>query len=258
MEPAEYALIAALEERHWWYTGMRASARALLQLAISSTGPSARPLDILDAGCGAGGGLRWLCAFGTVTGLDFHPLAVQAARSVSPRVCRASVLVAPFPTASFDLATCFDVLYHRAVTDDLLALRELARVLRPGGWLLLRVPAHDRLRGAHDAQVHTRHRYARAELRAKLKQAGLIVERLSYAGAFLLPIALLRRGLQRQTAATAQARSDVSLPSPLLNTALGAVLSLESVWLRRWDVPFGLSLVALARKPLGTAERTTR
>src|SRR5687768_12646862 len=96
MEPSEYALIAALENRHWWYTGMRASARALLQHALADSGPAGRTRAILDAGCGTGGGLRWLTAFGTVTGLDFHPLAVQAARKASDRVCRASVLAVPF------------------------------------------------------------------------------------------------------------------------------------------------------------------
>ncbi len=246
MEPGEYDLIAALEERHWWYTGMRASAREVLRAALK---PRSASLDILDAGCGAGGGLRWLAEFGRVTGLDVHPRAVELARRSSPRVCRASVLAVPFAAASFDLVTSFDVLYHRAVLDDEQALREFARVLRPGGWLLARVPAHDRLRGAHDVQVHTRHRYARAELRAKVAQAGLDVCRLTYAGGFLLPPALLRRTLQRGAVAASSAHSDVSQPPPLLNALLGAALRLESRWLRRWDIPAGLSLLVLARRP---------
>ena len=250
MEPSEYAQIAALEERHWWYTGMRASARALLQHALSTGKSATRPLAILDAGCGTGGGLRWLSAFGNVSGLDFHPLAVEAARTASDRVCRASVLAVPFAEASFDVVTSFDVLYHRAVADDELALCEFARVLRPGGWLLLRVPAHDHLRGAHDVQVHTRHRYGRAELQAKLGQAGLTVYRLTYAGALLLLPARLRRGLQRRAAAASHAHSDVSLPSPMVNTLLAAAMRLETVWLRRWDLPAGLSLMALARKSM--------
>jgi SAM-dependent methyltransferase len=251
MEPGEYDLIAALEERHWWYTGMRLSARALLRQALSLEPHAHQPrgLDILDAGCGTGGGLRWLAEFGAVTGLDFHPRAVQLARRVSPRVTRASVLALPFPAHRFDLVTSFDVLYHRAVIDDALALREFARVLRPGGWLLVRVPAHDRLRGAHDVQVHTRHRYARAELGAKVTGAGLQVCRLTYAGSFLLPPALLRRRLQRQAVAEAAAHSDVSLPPLPINALLRTAMHFESLWLRRWNIPAGLSLIVLARKP---------
>lgn len=245
MEPGEYDLIASLEERHWWYTGMRASARALLRTVLPR---GSAPAAILDAGCGAGGGLRWLGEFGTVTGLDVHPRAVALSRVVSRRVCQASVLNVPFDAATFAVVTSFDVLYHRAVTDDAAALRELVRVLRPGGWLLLRVPANDRLRGAHDLQVHTRHRYARMELADKLRAAGLTIRRLTFAGALLLPPALLRRGLQRQ--ASPPAHSDVSLPPTLLNRLLGATLGWEAYWLRQADLPFGLSLLALAGKPL--------
>ncbi len=248
MEPGEYDLIAALEDRHWWYTGMRASARAILRGALAGErGP--RPLEILEAGCGTGGGLRWLSEFGRVTGLDFHPRAVQLAARTSPRVCRASVLAVPFASHSFDVVTSFDVLYHRAVVDDDQALREFARVLRPGGWLLVRVPAHDRLRGAHDVQVHTRHRYARAELHAKVTGAGLRVRRLSYAGSLLLLPALLRRGLQRSALPAAAAHSDVALPPRPINAALSAVFGLESTWLSRWNLPAGLSLFVLAQKP---------
>jgi SAM-dependent methyltransferase len=166
-------------------------------------------------------------------------------------VCRASVLAVPFPAAAFDVVATFDVLYHRAVPDDDRALRELARVLRPGGWLLARVPAHNHLRGAHDLQVHTRHRYAHAELRGKVEAAGLGVRRLTYAGLLLMPPALVRRGLQRRAVATAQAHSDVTLPAPPVNAALCTLLAWERWWLPRRDLPVGLSLIVLARKPLG-------
>ena len=84
------------------------------------------------------------------------PLAVGYAARAGLSVARGSVLALPYSTAAFDVVTCFDVLYHKAVTDDGQALTELARVLVPGGWLLVRVPAYDRLRGPHDRQVHTR------------------------------------------------------------------------------------------------------
>lgn len=255
METAEYRLIAALEERHWWYIGMRACARALLQQGLRGEAPSCRPREILDAGCGTGGGLRWLAAFGRVTGLDYHPLAIQAAAHSSRRICRSSVMALPFGTASFDWVTSFDVLYHRAVPDDVVALREVARVLRPGGRLLARVPAHDWLRGAHDVQVHTRQRYSRAELGAKVRHAGLVVERFTYAGSYLmLPALFMRR--HRLAPARSSARSDLELPAPQVNALLEAGLRLESMWLRHWDLPIGLSLLVLARKPREPAKNS--
>lgn len=240
MDPREYHHLAELEDQHWWYAGMRASARALLtQLALP------RPARILDAGCGTGGGLRWLAEFGQPHGVDWHPLAVHYARRAAPRVARASIQTLPFPDATFDLVTSFDVLYHLAVADDAAALRECARVLRPGGWLLVRVPAHDWLRGAHDRYVHTRHRYAAPELRAKLTAARLTVARLTPLAALLFPAAVLRRQLQSADSA----QTDVQLPAGWLNQLLTMVLSWEALWLRGGNLPFGLSLAALAQKP---------
>ncbi len=239
MEPGEYDNIAALEERHWWYAGMRHIARRLV--GALPLPPQAR---ILDAGCGVGGGLKWLSAWGPVTGLDLHPRALQYAARVSPRVTRGSIQALPFASDTFDLVTSFEVLYHLAVTDDAAALKELARVLRPGGWLLVRVPAHDWLRGAHDRQVHTRHRYAAGELRQKVTGAGLALRRLTSVGLCLLPPAILTRWLQPAS----QAHTDVTLPSPLFNGALLGLLAAEGAWLQRFDLPFGLSLLALAQK----------
>ncbi len=198
---------------------------------------------ILDAGCGVGGGLQWLAEFGEPTGFDWHPIAVRYAAGASARVARASVLAAPFPAHTFHLVTSFDVIYHRAVPDDVAALREFARVLRPGGWLLVRVPAHDWLRGAHDRHVHTQRRYRAPELREKIGRAGLRLHRLTPVGLWLLPIAVIRRLTQRASARA----SDVTMPAPWLNTALTEALAAEAVWLRRRDLPFGLSLLALAQ-----------
>ena len=103
------------------------------------------------------------------------------------------MLELPFGDATFDLVTSFDVIYHLGVADDVAALREMRRVLRPGGALFVRVPALERLQSHHDVAVHTRQRYTRAELRRKAEPAGLRVERASYANTVLLPLAAVAR-----------------------------------------------------------------
>lgn len=238
MELAEYHRLAQLAATHWWYVGMRRIARALVQEL--DLPPEAK---ILDAGCGVGGDLPWLREFGEPTGFDWHPIAVRYANAGALPVLRASLLAAPFPSQTFHLVTSFEVIYHQAVPDDLAALREFARLLRPGGWLLLRVPAHDWLRGAHDRQVHTRRRYRAPELREKIERTGLSIRRLTPVGAWLLPLAMLRRLTQRDSTAA----SDVTAPAPWLNAVLTEALAAEAAWLRRRDLPFGLSLLALAQ-----------
>jgi SAM-dependent methyltransferase len=247
MEPGEYDNIAAVEATHWWYVGMRDIAAGLLAQVYPApaAGQAAPTRDILDAGCGVGGGLRWLSAFGRVTGVDLHPLAIGYSSHVSRQVSLASIQALPFRDQSFDLVTSFEVLYHLAVRDDRLALAEMARVLRPGGWLLVRVPAHDWLRGAHDRHVHTRHRYGRAELGKKLSEAGFSLKRLTGVGVSLLPPAMVRRALQRGESM----QSDVGLPSPAFNALLLAILRAEGRWLNHFDLPTGLSVLALAQKP---------
>lgn len=217
--------------------------RAVAQDVLRHT-PLPRAARILDAGCGVGGGLRWLAEFGPVTGVDLHPLAVRHSRSISLQVAQASIQQLPFPAETFDAVTSFEVLYHLSVSSDEAALREFTRVLKPGGWALVRVPAHDWLRGAHDRQVHTRHRYSAGELRQKLERAGLRVRRLTPVGSFLFPAAVLRRLTQSH----AGQESDVQLPPALINTALTHLLSAERFWLRYAPLPFGLSLLALAQK----------
>jgi SAM-dependent methyltransferase len=240
VELSEYDNIARLEAQHWWYVGMRSIARGWVRALPLRPGAA-----ILDAGCGTGGGLRWLAEFGRPTGIDLNEPATQYAARETPRVARASVDGLPFASAAFELVTTFEVLYHLSVTDDDAALAECARVLRPGGWLLLRLPAHNWLRGAHDRQVHTRHRYAAGELRQKISAAGLRLRRLTYLGALLWPAAVLKRLTDPSDAA----QSDIALPASWINHTLTWLLAAEGVWLRQFDLPLGLSLMALAQKP---------
>lgn len=236
----------AQEERHWWYVGMRRISVALLDRYPPRTG-RAGPPSILDAGCGSGGTTRFLGRRGDMTGIDLAPAALSLARRRGlTRLARASVGALPFRSASFDIVTSFDVLYHLDVADDLSALAELHRVLRVGGVLLIRLPAYDWIRGAHDAAVHTRHRYTRAELAAKLEDVGFRLEHSTYANSILFPLAPAKRYLEQRNG-THEA-TDLWRPPAPVNKLLADLLSLEAIPARGVGLPWGLSVFGVARR----------
>src|SRR5690606_34471422 len=162
-----------VEDQHWWYRGMESITRSLIERWVQ---PTSR-LKILDAGCGTGAAMTtYLADYGEVTGVDLYPQALEfCRRRNASHLARASILNLPFASASFELVSSFDVLYERAVADDVTALREFARVLTTSGRILLRLPAYDRLRGRHDERVHTKRRYTAKQVRHLFEQAGLIL-----------------------------------------------------------------------------------
>ncbi len=245
MDPSEYRTIYTVEDRHWWYVGMRQITLALLD----ETYRGRADLEILDAGSGTGAAMGYLARFGRVTGIDLSPLALGFCRERAlTRLGQASVMALPFADASFDLVTSFDVLYHRAVGDYRDALREFRRVLRPGGRLLLRLPAYDRLRGRHDAVIHTGRRFTTGELGSSLYETSYRLERLTYANTLLFPLALAKRLAEPLLPAAGPHQSDVAPNPEWLDKTLAAVLGAEARLLRRGNFPFGLTVVALARK----------
>ena len=249
MRPDEYTAMYTVEDEHWWYVGMRRVADALLAQRFNGRRGN---LNVLDAGCGTGGNSAHLRAYGTVTGVDIAPEAVLlAAERPGVRLACASVEALPFADASFDLVLSNDVLCHLGVANDTAAMREFARVLRPGGILFLQLPAYDWLRSHHDEAVHTGHRYTSAELRTLLGAAGLRIRRLTHANSLLLPAAAVWRALNRFLPAAD--RSDVRPLAGPVNSALRAALSLEAPIIARRDLPFGLSVIGVAEKPVAGA-----
>jgi SAM-dependent methyltransferase len=245
LDPKEYELMFQVEREHWWYMGMQAITETLLNQYYGTT----REINILDAGCGTGAAMTTcLNKYGTVTGIDLSGIALEFSKSrKAERLARASVTQLPFASGKFDLITSFDVLYERGVPSDLKAITEFFRVLVPGGRVLLRLPAYDWLRGRHDHVIHTARRYTASRLRTLLETAGFKVERLSYANMILFPLALAKRMFDN-VSTKAVPVSDLSLPTGPLNTIFQQVLTLESGVIAHLNLPYGLSVIAIAGK----------
>jgi SAM-dependent methyltransferase len=246
MEREQYAIMARREERHWWYAGMRRVALAVMGRALDGR----RGLRILDAGCGTGGTTIELRRFGEVVGVDLAWEALEPARGRGlTGLARASIERLPFGDATFDAATSFEVVYHLGVANDAAALGEIRRVLKPDGLFLLRVPAHDWLRGEHDRLVHTRHRYSRGEVTRKLADAGFRVDQLSWANSVLFLPAVAKRLLERTNGHdSAAGEPDLWQPPAPLNALLETTVAIEALAIPRGlRLPFGLSLLAVAR-----------
>jgi SAM-dependent methyltransferase len=244
MDESFYPAYYQLEGRHWWFLGRR---RLFLRLLEQRFPPDARPIDVLDFGCGTGAFLEHLDRFGTVSAVDADPSAVAfchtRGRSEVTLVPPGAPL--PFRDGAFDLVTTLDVIEH--VDDDVAALAELRRVLRPGGRLLVAVPAFMFLWGKQDEVSHHRRRYTAPTLRRALADAGFGVDRMSYFNMILFPpIAAVRLG-RRLLRRPGSAQSDFDLGPAALNRAFGAVFGAEADLVARRDLPFGVSLLAVAR-----------
>ena len=239
---------ARAEARHFWFRGFRAFVTPLLrQAAGSQTG-----MRLLDCGCGTGANVELLGAFGRAYGFDLAEVGLRIGReSGRTRLARASVTAVPFPSDSIDIVTSFDVLYSLQPTDEETAIAEMFRVLKPGGFALVNVAAMDMLRGDHSMLSREVRRYSRQELREKLERAGFEIERITYTNATLfLPLALSRmlqrrRGLRNE----GETEAEITVPPAPINAVMSGVMQLEALWLRAFDLPFGSSLLCLARKP---------
>jgi SAM-dependent methyltransferase len=241
---------ARAEARHFWFRGFRAFVAPLVRRAVGGRADA----HILDCGCGTGANLDWLGRFGRATGFDLSDTGLHLGHIAGrQRLVRASVAAAPFRDASFDLVTSFDVLYSLPDTVERAALVEMYRLLRPGGYAVINVAAMDSLRGDHSVLSREVRRYSRAGLRNRVQHAGFDVERISYAFASLYAPMWIARAWQRRRGLRerdAEAQQEIAVPPEPINALLTAVVQLEAAWLRRIDLPFGSSLICLARKPL--------
>lgn len=221
---------------------------AITQAIIEKYYPRGKQPRILDAGCGTGGAIKFLSRYGKVIGFDIseHALRFCQGRGVQ-NIARASVMDIPFADETFDLVIALDVLYFVNI-DDEAALREFYRTLVPGGRLVIRVPAFNWLRGIHDIKVATGHRYTLKELTGKIERNGLLPEFISYTNALLFPLIVLKRVVEKWL--PPQADSDITINVGHLRKLFEYCLVLESHFIKKHSLPFGVSVIAAARKPL--------
>jgi ubiquinone/menaquinone biosynthesis C-methylase UbiE len=232
------------ERDHFWFRGFRRFVSPLLAEAVRDRPDPA----ILDCGCGTGYNLGLLRQYGRAAGIDITWTGLAFARARGDRaVAQASAAVLPFGDESFDVVTSFDVIYGLQDDDERAALREMFRVLRPGGHLVLNVAAMNMLTGNHSVLGGEVRRYSRAVLAERLTGAGFAVRRLTYTNAAIFPIVAAVRLLQR-VSGHQESEHEISIPPAPLNAALSAVLAVEAAALRVMNMPFGSSLLALARK----------
>jgi len=231
-----------VEDRHWWYRGRRnVLARAISGVQLP------QPARVLDAGCGSGRNMLELKRYGEVCGVELSETSVELARARNVgTVVAGSVLEMPFESDSFDLAVCLDVIEH--LEDDRGALRELRRVLAPGGTLLVTVPAYQWLWSGHDEINHHHRRYNRRSLLRVAGEAGWQCAEATYFNSLLLPVAIALRALDRLHARATESSLDLWVPPTPLNWLLQQPLNIEAGAIARGRrIPAGLSVLAVLR-----------
>ena len=245
----EYHTMRQVEDTYWWYQVLRLE----VVKDVASRFPGPRTCKLLDAGCGTGGmlhALRETRPEWQITGLDFSPVAVDYCHERGfADVIRGSVDEMPFPNARFDVVVSLDVLYHRQVSQDR-AVSETARVLKPGGLLILNLPAFDVLRGRHDVAVHGTRRYTVKRIRELLGPTRFKLETAFYWNAWLffplLTWRLLTRSLRPPP--ESETKSDLSTLPPRINALLSAIGRLDFMVCRLLHLPFGTSVYSVSRR----------
>jgi SAM-dependent methyltransferase len=248
MRAEMYRVHQEFQDSHWWFTARREIVLSVLRRAIRR-GRMQLPLRLVDVGCGAGGMVPYVAEFGYAIGIDPSPEVIEFARrnGIQARLGSLPADVSRAGEEPFDVVLLLDVLEH--IDDDGSALRGLHAVLRPGGVLLLTVPAFQFLWSKHDVVNEHRRRYTRAALAQRLRQAGFAVEKISYFNTVLFPPIAAVRVAGRLFRGRRPEVSDMVAVREPFNGILHSLFAVERHALAAVSFPFGVSLIAVARVP---------
>jgi SAM-dependent methyltransferase len=242
-------LTALAERSHFWFRGFRWFLRPVLARAVAG---HARP-RILDCGCGTGSNLAMLDPYGAVYGFDLTWRGLQFAHEHGRRrIAQASIDRIPFRTGTFDLVTSFDVFQTLPDQVEHGAIGEMARILKPGGAAVFNFAALEILRGAHSVLAEEVRRYTPSQIRRLIAGAGLVIEHLTFAFASLFPLMLAARVGHRYLGRGGEAELgewEIEVPVAPVNALLTGAVWAEAQALRALPMPFGSSIICLARKP---------
>ena len=242
MERKVYEQMAKLDGRHWWFTARRRILDGLIERVVRPPN-NAR---ILELGAGTGHNLAMLERFGSVEASELDPVARELASERLGREVKEAALpdLSMFPADNYDMIALLDVLEH--VPDDKGSLDAILKRLKPGGALLLTVPANPWMWSAHDVAHHHHRRYRKSEIATLARDAGFEIELLSPFNSLLFPPIAAVRAIGKLTG---KDDSDDAMPGDLVNKTLDAVFGLERSLIGRVPMPFGVSLVAVLRRP---------
>ncbi|HEV7699439.1 MAG TPA: class I SAM-dependent methyltransferase [Pyrinomonadaceae bacterium] len=244
MEQHTYAIMDEVEGSHWWFVGRRKILESFLDAIVQKLRTPNSALRILDVGCGTGANLEMLSQYGEAEGVDVSDDALEFCRQKGLKAQKGLAETLPFEDEAFDLTTALDVIEH--LDDDIAGLREMFRVTKTGGYSLIFVPAFMWLWGVQDDISNHRIRYTRSQIVDRLRNAGYTVQRATYANwTFFAPI-LAGRTIMKLTGIKPESENNITISG--LNGIFGKLFGAESLWLKRFNFPLGVSIVVVARK----------
>jgi len=249
----EYEVMHAMEKNHWWYQGLRDYLNTFIRLYPVEANAKVK---ILDAGCGTGGNLAFLSSISSsysLEGFDLSDKAVEYSSTKAPsaEIYSGNICAPMLKGESYDIAYSMDVVCIPGWTNAKDGLKQICSALKPGGVLIINLPAYQWMYSEHDVAVHVSERFTKANVEEMVVELGLQMQSCSYRVFFLFPLVfLLRLPTILFKKKMEKAKSDLSLPSPLLNRLLSSTLKLENRLIKMGlTLPFGSSISFVASKP---------